>query len=339
MTYNSAGKTAADGDSSCTLNGTAWKHPVTVWRGATYQAENAQGGAYISVTNPTSGCTPGTSGCTWVPGGFGFNASNCQMNATGCSVIADANNGMGKRVGYLGVGKGVRFSNVTAPAGSSNIIVYYTNGDSYTMTRYLSFVVNNGAAQVKAFGGLEDWSHPRGAAVTLSGFVVGSNNTISVTAVANNPAPDLDWIEVVDVTSTVPSTGLCQPSLWNVTASTNASGAFSAVDGNLTSRWTTNRAAMPGDYFQVDFTGNVNLSSITLNNSQTSSGDSPAQYAVYSSQDGITFNSTPFLTGSGTANQTTMTFPQESLRAIRIVATSSSSSWWSIGELQTNCSL
>ena len=173
-----------DGDASCSLLGTTYKHPLTVWRGATYQAEAAQGGAWLA--NGTTPCLAGTSGCLWAPGGLGMRASNCTTPGTnGCMIIVDSNNGMGQRVGYIGAGKGVRFSNVTAPATSSNIIVYYTNGDAYSQTRYLSFVVNGGAPQVRAFGGLLDWSHPRGAAVTLSGFMLGSNNTITVTGDAS----------------------------------------------------------------------------------------------------------------------------------------------------------
>ena len=56
---------------------------------------------------------------------------------------------MGKRVGYIGPNKGVKFSNVTASgSGTQNLIVYYTDGESYTSTRYLQFVVNGSAAQV-----------------------------------------------------------------------------------------------------------------------------------------------------------------------------------------------
>jgi hypothetical protein len=341
-TYTTSGFSAADGDSSCTVNGTTWKHPITVWRSATYQAENAVGGAFVANNgNSPNSCTPGTSGCTWVPGAFGFNTSGCVPSSNGCAVIADSNNGMGQRVGYIGPSKGVLFSKVTAPAtGSANVIVYYTDGDAYTGTRYLSFSVNGGAAQVKPFGGLEDWSHPRGAAITLSGFVAGATNTIAVTGSTTSAAPDLDWIEVVDTNSSVPNTGLCQPSLWTVTSSVSGSTPANLVDGNLTDRWTTNSGSYAGQYVQIDFTGSVNLSRLTLDNSQTSGGDYPGAYAVFSSSDGVNFSSTPFVTGSGTSGQTVISFQQENVRAIRIQATSTTNGgWWSIGEIETNCSL
>ena len=178
--------------------------------------------------------------------------------------------------------------------------------------------------------------------MTLTGFTPGSTNTISVTADPIHPAPDLDWIEVVDVNSSVPSTGLCQPALWNVTTSiSGAIGLPAIVDGILTNRFTSNRAMQVGDYVQIDFTGNVNLSRITLDNSSDgATSDFPGTYAVYSSQDGVTFSSTPFATGPGTASSTVISFSPESVRAVRIQVTSAlSSNWWSIGELGTDCSL
>jgi hypothetical protein len=318
-----------DGDASCTLNGTTYTHPMTVWRGATYQAEAAEGGGFDSNGN-------------WGAGMYGFNASNCNTpGSNGCAIIVDKNNGMGKRVGYIGPSKGIKFTNVTAPAGTSNIIVYYTNGDAYNLTRYLSFKVNGSAAQVKPFGGLQDWSHPRGAAITLTGFNTGSNNTIYVTADPNDAAPDLDWIEVVGTTSSVPNTGLCTPSLWKVT--TNISGDADTsllVDGTGSSRWTSNRGQQVGDYIQLDFQGLVNLSTITLDNSNDGSGgDYPATYAVYTSQDGSSFSGTPVTTGSGGLNKTVISFTQENLRAVRIQITGARSPWWSVGAVQTDCNL
>jgi hypothetical protein len=141
--------------------------------------------------------------------------------------------------------------------------------------------------------------------------MVGSNNTITVTGTATNWAPDLDWIEVVDVASTVPSTGVCQPTMWTVTSSVNGSSTANLVDGsvNLSSglgvwtpatstRWTSGTASYTGQYVQVDFTGTVILSTITLDHSNDgSSGDFPGTYAVYTSQDGVTFSNTAVATG------------------------------------------
>ena len=185
--------------------------------------------------------------------------------------------------------------------------------------------------------------------------MLGSNNTITVTGDANDTAPDLDWIEVVDVASTVPvdrplpakpverhvlgqrqrrqpRRRLCQPQ----------QRLPRRVDPATSTRWTSGTASYTGQYVQVDFTGTVNLSTITLDNSNDgSANDFPGTYAVYTSQDGVTFSTTPVATGSGAANQTIISFTQEAVRAIRIkaMATNGSGGWWSIGNIQTDCNL
>jgi hypothetical protein len=234
-----------------------------------------------------------------------------------------------------------------AAAGTQSLIVYYTNGDAFNVTgRYLQFVVNGSAPQVKAFGGLQDWSHPRGASITLSGWNAGGSNTVYVTGDnAGDPAPDLDWIEVLGTDSALPTTGFCTPSLWKVSASVNGSNAGTVIDGG-TDRWSTGRPMQAGDYFQVDFQGMVKLSSITLDNSNGSSTDFPSKFVVFSSQDGTTWGNVPadamVPSASGTSGKTVINFGVEAVRAVRIqVLTPNSNAglYWSIGSIQTDCSL
>jgi glucosylceramidase len=144
--------------------------------------------------------------------------------------------------------------------------------------------------------------------------------------------------------------------MWNVTSSISGSATGNLVDGsvntnvtpvawnaNNTTRWTSGTSSFAGQYVQIDFTGTVNLSTITLDNSNDgSASDFPGTYAVYTSQDGSTFSATPVATGSGSLNQTIISFTEEAVRAIRIKATSTTSNaglWWSIGDIQTDCNL
>jgi hypothetical protein len=54
----------------------------------------------------------------------------------------------------------------------------------------------------------------------------------------------------------------------------------------------------------------------------------------------VTFSSTSFATGTGTTGSTVINFPQQIVMAIRIKDTGSvNGTWWSIGELQTTCSM
>jgi hypothetical protein len=126
-----------------------------------------------------------------------------------------------------------------------------------------------------------------------------------------------------------------------VTSSVSGTAVGAAVDGNRGSRWSTNRGMQNGDHYQVDFTGMVKLSKITLDNTQDGSGnDFPGAVSVFTSQDGVNFNTVSDATAQGAAGQMVLSFQQETMRAIRIQVTAATpSNWWSIGEIQTDCSL
>ncbi|HEY2729300.1 MAG TPA: hypothetical protein VGK52_05115 [Polyangia bacterium] len=151
-----------DGASSCPADGRSWTHPLTVWRGQTFQAE----------TSTLTGAA-------------------AAVSCASCS--------QGKRVGYInGGGSGVVINNVrVSVSGSQNLVVYYTNGD--TSTRYLNISVNGGGAQHIAFPVVSagNWSAVFGQTINLSGFVTGSTNKVSFMNDGCNAAPDVDWIEVM----------------------------------------------------------------------------------------------------------------------------------------------
>jgi hypothetical protein len=334
---------SGDGTSQCKLNGTTWNNPITVWRGITFQAEAAEGGAWL---NNGNACTAGTSGCTWTPGGLGFKASNCTTpGSNGCAIINDPKSGMGKRVGLLnGASKGLKFASVNvACAGTANLVIYTTNGDPVgTSNRHLQFIVNGGAPQDRVFPGAGDWSNPAGTTVSLSGFNAGTNNTIYVTANSTAPAPDVDWLEIVNTGTScqAAATGTCNKAGWTETASVNSSNAASGDDGSYSTRFTTGRAMAVGDYYQVTFGGTVYLDSITLDNTQVGSNDYAAAVDLYGSTDGTTFDTMPFATGTGSSHMT-ISFSKRLVKAVRakVKTANSNGNWWSIGEFDAACTL
>jgi hypothetical protein len=60
---------------------------------------------------------------------------------------------------------------------------------------------------------------------------------------------------------------------------------------------------------------------------------------VYTSLDGATFNAVPITTAAGASGKTVIYLPHAAVRAVRIKVTAARSSYWSIGELQADCSL
>jgi hypothetical protein len=302
-----------------------------VWRGITFQAENAEGGGFDA-------------NGAWAAGYGGFK-TGCTVDASDCSIISSPKNGMGGRVGKIGPKKGVKFSNVNvALGGTNNLVVYYTNGDAASLNRYLRFKVNGSANQDIAVAGINDWNNPMGVTISLSGFNAGSNNTIYVTADDTHAAPDLDWIEIVNTStgSSVATTGTCDESKWTESANVNASTAPAGNDANNTTRFTTGRAMAANDYYQVDFTGTVKLSQVVIDNTNSSStNDFPATFKIVGSTDGTNFSTVLKDNVSGAAGSMTVTFPVSVVRAIRIqiITANSNNNWFSIGELNTACSL
>jgi len=120
------------------------------------------------------------------------------------------------------------------------------------------------------------------------------------------------------------------------TASRSNRNARRALDGNRSSRWSTDRAMKPGDWFVLDLGVESTVSGLTLD-TRNSSNDYPRGYEVYVSFDGGSWDK-PILTGKGTNPITEIKFGKPvQTRFIKIVQTGSSDSWnWSIHELKVD---
>jgi HEAT repeat protein/type 1 glutamine amidotransferase len=120
------------------------------------------------------------------------------------------------------------------------------------------------------------------------------------------------------------------------TASRSNRNARRALDGNRSSRWSTDRAMKPGDWFVLDLGVESTVSGLTLD-TRNSRNDYPRGYEVYVSFDGGSWDK-PILTGKGTNPITEIKFGKPvQTRFIKIVQTGSSDSWnWSIHELKVD---
>jgi hypothetical protein len=115
-------------------------------------------------------------------------------------------------------------------------------------------------------------------------------------------------------------------------ASASGSGTTpaKAFDGDLNTRWTTGAPQVPGQFFQLDLGSLQVFSQITLNAQTTS--DFPRGFEVDVSTDGTTWT-TSVATGSGSSSLTTIVFPAQTARFIKIIQTSHDTHWWSIFEI------
>jgi len=109
--------------------------------------------------------------------------------------------------------------------------------------------------------------------------------------------------------------------------------AANAIDGDHWTGWRDmTKTQYPGQWFQVDMKQAQTFDKIVLDNTWAL-WDSPNKYSVSVSRDG-TNSGSPIATGSGQLGITTITFPPQTARYIRITQTGSDAKYhWSIYEL------
>ncbi|PYC66368.1 glycosyl hydrolase [Streptomyces tateyamensis] len=120
---------------------------------------------------------------------------------------------------------------------------------------------------------------------------------------------------------------------WTVSASATGGGDVPAnmLDGNTGTRWSTGTPMVGGESFTLDMGAAKSFDRVVMD-SAGSSGDYARGYQVFTSTDGTNFGSA-VATGTGTGAAVTVTFPATTARYVKVVQTGSSSSWWSIAEL------
>jgi len=119
----------------------------------------------------------------------------------------------------------------------------------------------------------------------------------------------------------------------NWVASSSTSGGDSpanALDGDLTTRWSTGGSQVNGQWFQVDM-GTSNVFNKLILNYVNSANDYPRGYQVTVSSDGINWSSS-VATGVGSTSITTITFATQVARYVRVTQTGSTGNYWSIDE-------
>jgi fibronectin type 3 domain-containing protein len=127
--------------------------------------------------------------------------------------------------------------------------------------------------------------------------------------------------------------GLLTRAGWVASAISTESGGSpaNALDGDITTRWSTGAPQTNGQWFQVDM-GATNTFYRLVLDAGSSSSDYPRGYRVNVSNDGANWGS-PVATGAGSSAVTTITFATNTARYIRVTQTGSVSGlWWSIHE-------
>ena len=116
---------------------------------------------------------------------------------------------------------------------------------------------------------------------------------------------------------------------WTASDSTGGNATY-AIDGVLAPRWSTNAFQIPGQWLKVDMGSPKTFNKIGLDGSFANSNDFPVGYNVEVSSDNSIWTSVA--TGIGNPGITTISFPTQTKRFIRVTQTGTSGAYWSMEE-------
>ncbi|WP_214630716.1 discoidin domain-containing protein [Paenibacillus agaridevorans] len=120
---------------------------------------------------------------------------------------------------------------------------------------------------------------------------------------------------------------------WTASASSTGAGdsAGGALDGSLTTRWSTGANQASGQYYAVDM-GKTQTFNRLLLETGASFSDYPRGYQIQVSNDGSSWST--IASGSNMNANLLLQFPVQTARHIRVVQTGTAANWWGIADLQ-----
>jgi hypothetical protein len=121
---------------------------------------------------------------------------------------------------------------------------------------------------------------------------------------------------------------------WVATSSTSGTDvAANAIDGVECSRFSTDINQAAGQWLQIDM-GTPFLFSAVVLDASDDAANFPNAFAAYVSWDGVNWGS-PVATGLGSSSGvTTILFPEQNARYVRIELTAGTNVWWAVDEIK-----
>jgi hypothetical protein len=259
------------------------------------------------------------------------------------------------RSGWTATASSSASGDVPANALDGNSSTRWSTGAAQTngQTFQVDMKTSNTFARITLDAATSTGDYPRGYQVFLSGdgvnfgSAIATGNGSSQLVSISFPSQTARYIKIVQTgsagnwwsihelnvygTSGAPPTAIARTG-WAATASPSSSTDVpaNALDGNLSTRWSTGTPQANGQVFQVDMKAQQTFFQITLD-AGASTGDFPRGYQVFVSSDGVNFGSS-IASGSGASQLVTVRFAQQTARFVRIVQTGTAANWWSIHE-------
>jgi len=212
-----------------------------------------------------------------------------------------------------------------------NQVVLDTSGSANDYPRAYELQISNDGRSFNTVASAE----PNASGITTINF---SSQTASHIRIQQNGSDPRFWWSIhelnvfSDDSSTPPSaTDFSDSDSWSLNGG-QTSNLRAALDGDISTRWTTNETQRDGQFYEIDFNSNKSFDRILLDTTG-SNLDYPRGYEVEVSADGTNF--TTIASGTPNANARTLVeFEQQTAQVVRILQTGSSNNkWWSIHEL------
>jgi RHS repeat-associated protein len=185
----------------------------------------------------------------------------------------------------------------------------------------------------------QTWGSPVATGTGATGVItiVFPAQTARFIGIVQTGSSSSNWWSIAELnvyTGTVPMVPLV-PSGWTATASVSGSSdqPSKAIDGNATTRFSTDAVQVNGQTFQLDMGAPKLLAGLKMDSASFST-DYARGYQVFASNSTSSWG-VAIASGTATASPITVLFPQTTARYVKIVQTGSASNWWSIAELTT----
>ncbi|WP_068606830.1 discoidin domain-containing protein [Paenibacillus swuensis] len=172
-----------------------------------------------------------------------------------------------------------------------------------------------------------------GTSYQVTGLTANTSYTFTVKAVdaAGNVSASSPAVTVTTEAGAGEESGTLSRAGWTASSSHNSAAAAMTLDGNAATRWDTGTFQAPGISFTVDMKAMKRFDRIVLDAGE-SWFDYPRGYEIYVSADGTSWG-TPVATGTGSTAVTTVNFPQQHARYVKVMQTGTvNDKYWAIHE-------
>ncbi len=209
-------------------------------------------------------------------------------------------------------------SGLTAAAGNSQVTLNWNTIVGATNYNIKRSLVSGGPYSLVGGSGQTNYTD------------TGLANDIAWYYVVSTLSPGGESANSVQVAAT-PSANLALNRSGWLASSSGGEPPANAIDGDISTRWSTDALQAGGEWFQVDMQTTQLFGKIVLDTTP-SPNDYPRGYQVNISSDGINWGS-PVATGNGSSAVTTIPLGPQTARYIRVTQTSSTpGNYWSIHE-------